>query len=379
MPGDINNLLAVNVGSSSVRLSLFCAGGDKLEPLARVRHDLEDDQDQRLLAAYLDENFTHPDLVVHRVVHGGSRFEQACFIDAKTEAQIEELEPIAPLHNPQALRWIRACRDLLGPGMPQVAVFDTSFFTDLPGEARIYALPGGLCREFGLRRYGFHGIAHGAMLRSWQEQRPDLTAGGRVITVQLGSGCSMTAVGNGKVRDTSMGFSPLEGLVMATRPGDVDPGVIVFLQRQAGMSPSELEQLLYRESGLKGISEISGDMRVLLNSSEPAARLAIDIYCQRVCKYVGAYTAVLGGVDGIVFGGGVGENSPPVRERILNRLAWQGVSLDAESNERAVGIDAVISDTGSRVEVRVVKVAEGAEMARQALALVNSEAGGEGG
>ncbi len=277
--------------------------------------------------------------------------------------------PVAPLHNPMALDWIRAGRTAFGADIRQVAVFDTSFFTGLPLVASTYALPQALCRELDLRRHGFHGIAHSFMLRSWQAARPDLPGGGKVITIQLGSGCSMAAVDGGRVMDTSMGFSPMEGLVMATRCGDLDPGLVIYLQRHAGRTVEEIDRLLNEESGLAGISEQGGDMRRLLESDTPGAELAIDIYCYRVRKYIGAYLAVLNGLDGIVFGGGVGENSPEIREEVIGAMDWLDTSLDASRNEDLAGGEGLISAAGGRVEVRVVHVDESTEMARVASGL----------
>lgn len=366
----IRKLLTINAGSSSVRLALFECSNDMIKLLARERLDGAGEADEALLRDFLGASEKGVDLVAHRVVHGGNRLREARVIDDETEQEIERLTPLAPLHNPLALRWVRACRNVTGRDVPQVAVFDTSFFITLPEVASTYALPQSLCRELGLRRYGFHGIAHSVMLSQWQTLRPELPAGGKVITVQLGSGCSITAIKDGQVLDTSMGFSPLEGLVMATRPGDVDPGLIAYLQRHTGKTLEDIDRILNEESGLKGISEQSGDMRVLQESADPHARLAIDVYCYRVRKYIGAYMAVLGGADGIVLGGGVGEGSPVVRQKIFTDLAWLGISIDADRNERTVGIMNTINTADSRIGVLVASVDESTEMARVALALM---------
>lgn len=203
--------------------------------------------------------------------------------------------------------------------MPQVAVFDTAFYAGLPQVAATYALPRSLCAEYGLRRFGFHGLAHDALWRRWRELSGAQQSNSRVISLQLGAGCSITAMRNGKPLDTSMGFSPLEGLVMATRCGDVDPGLIVFLQRAKGLESAALERLLNRESGLLGVSGLSDDMRALLEAHSETARRAVDLYCYRARKYIGAYLMVLEGADAILFGGGVGENAPEVRARISCR------------------------------------------------------------
>lgn len=305
------HILTVNTGSYSVRLTAFTRHGDNLTMLVSVRHALAASSDpQSLLRGFVQtQGFTAVDAVAHRVVHGGARFTDSCLLDREVEREIERLAPLAPLHNPAALRWIDATREVFGINVAQVAVFDTAFFAALPKVARTYAIPHELAEKHGLRRYGFHGLAHQAMWRRWCELRPGIHGGGRVITLQLGSGCSITATDQGMPRDTSMGFSPLEGLMMATRSGDVDVGLITFLQRQESLTPDQTERLLNEHSGLLGVSGISADMRLLLESQDERARLAVDLYCYRARKYLGAYLAVLGGADAIVFGGGAGENS----------------------------------------------------------------------
>jgi acetate kinase len=237
----------------------------------------------------------------------------------------------------------------------------------MPDVSKVYALPGDLCEKHGIRRYGFHGIAHKAMIRRLKELRPDSTKGGRVISIQLGSGCSITALKNGSPIDTSMGFSPLEGLVMSSRPGDIDPGIVVYLQKAAGFSIEETERLLNVSSGLLGISGISGDMRSLLESSEPSARLAIDIYCYRARKYIGAYAAALGGVDAILIGGGVGENAPVIRGKILENMEWCGMNLDESANADTIGKQGRISAHTSSAEIWVIQVDEAAVLAEETL------------
>lgn len=362
-------LLTINAGSTSLRLDLFgCAGGE----LRRLASEHYRDRAGVAVSA-LDEflaSAAQPDLVVHRVVHGGSRLHSACLIDERVEAQIRELAALAPLHNPAALHWLQACRDRLGGDLPQVAVFDTGFYAELPAVAAAYALPSRLSERHGIRRYGFHGIAHRAMWQRWQAMRPDLDRGGRVISLQLGGGCSVTAVERGVPRDTSMGFSPLEGLVMATRCGDLDPAVPLYLQRVAGMSLPEVERLLNEESGLQGLSGHSADMRTLLDSGRPAAQFAVDLYCYRIRKYLGAYLAVLGGVDGVLFGGGTGEHSPAVRSGILAGLEGLGLELDSAANDAAVASEALISPPRQRPQIWVLPVDEAAIMARDALAAI---------
>ena len=273
-------VLTVNAGSSSVRFAAFAPEGESLSRRASGHFPGEWTDPAAMLRAFLKgHGIGAVAAVAHRIVHGGARLTAPCRIDAAVEAEIERLVPLAPLHNPRALEWIRACRALLGAETTQVAVFDTAFYGSLPEVAATYALPRALCAHHGVRRYGFHGIAHQAMWRRWCELAPDLATGGRVISLQLGAGCSITAVRDGQVVDTSMGFSPLEGLVMATRPGDVDPGLLLFLQRAERLTPERMERLLNEEAGLLGLSGASGDMGALLRLSrlleDPGLRAAI--------------------------------------------------------------------------------------------------------
>ncbi len=251
-------------------------------------------------------------------------------------------------------------------------MFDTGFYADLPEIASDYAIPYGLAERWSIRRYGFHGIAHQAMWRRWQALEPG-RAHAPVITLQLGSGCSATAVEDGQPVDTSMGFSPLEGLIMSTRTGDLDPEVVTYLQRAGGYDPEAISRILNHESGLLGLSGISGDMRALLRRDEPRARLAVDAYCYRVRKYIGAYMAALDGAEGVLFGGGVGEHAASVRERILAGLDWAGIELDLEANARADGKETCISTEASPVAVYVVPVDEAAVMAEAAGAVMTRE------
>lgn len=367
------SILTINAGSSSLRLSLFVQTGDGLERLAEVRHEGIDGPNESLLSDFISTiDVAEIMLIAHRVVHGGASFTKSCLIDAVAEEEIERLIPLAPLHNPPALEWMRLARRLLGEQVPQVAVFDTVFYQSLPQVAAAYALPRELCQRYGIRRYGFHGIAHQAMWQRWQELRPNVKDGGRIISVQLGSGCSITAIDHGAPIDTSMGFSPLEGLVMATRSGDLDPTVIAYLQRQVGLSVEELERLLNKQSGLLGLSGESSDMRVLLHSDSTEAALAVNLYCYRVRKYIGAYLTVLGGADAVLFGGGVGENSSHVRTQILRGMEWLGVELDPVSNDNAAGKEACISATASQIEVWVIPVDEALMMALDAVAITKN-------
>ena len=374
MPARIGmSVLTVNAGSSSVRLAAFAPEEAELRVRGVERHDLGAGSPGELLAAFVKRHLpARPRLVAHRVVHGGARLTSTRRIDAGVEAEIERIAPLAPLHNPVALAWIRAAREVLGADVPQVAVFDTAFYAQLPAVAATYALPRELSTRHGLRRYGFHGLAHQALWSRWRELRPDVPDGGRVISFQLGAGCSVTAIDRGRPLDTSMGFSPLEGLVMATRSGDVDPGLVTFLQRVEGLSAADMGRLLNESSGLLGVSGLSGDLRLLLAADDPRARLAVQLYCYRARKYLGAYLAVLGGADAILFGGGVGENAAVVRAGILDGLDWAGIRLDAAANTAAVGREGRISAADSGIEAWVIAVDEAHILAQEALAAISA-------
>ncbi|HEX7082333.1 MAG TPA: acetate/propionate family kinase [Gammaproteobacteria bacterium] len=308
----------------------------------------------------------------HRVVHGGDRFSAPVRVTVSVFDALKSLAPLAPLHNPQSLAVMQAVGERF-PDVPLVAVFDTGFFHALPETARRYAIPAEWSERLGVRRYGFHGIAHEYLARQLD------AAGGarRAVTIHLGQGCSMTALSEGRPVDTSMGFTPLEGLVMGTRSGDVDPGVILYLARQ-GLAWKELEDGLNRGSGLLGLSDASDDVRELLaleSDGHAGARRALAIFCMRIRKYLGAYAAVLGGVDAIAFGGGIGENSAEIRARILADMEWLGVDLDAEANACASGRVGRISSARSAVAVHVFPVDEEPLIAAAALDVLRDATG----
>jgi acetate kinase len=355
-----------------VRLGAYAADGRWLAGRHLVQGSAAVDDPARApaaLRAFASEPGLEPiSAIVHRVVHGGERLIAACRIDSEVEAEIERLCELAPLHNPPALLWIRAARAGF-PGIEQIAAFDTAFFAGLPAVARTYAVPALWAGQDALRRYGFHGLAHGFLWQRWLGLRSAASArsaGDRVISLQLGSGCSIAAIRDGVPLDTSMGFSPLEGLVMGTRCGDLDPGLLLYLQRQHGWSPQQLEQRLNHECGLLGLSGLSADVKVLLATSSAAVQLALEIYCYRVRKYIGAYLVVLGGADAILFGGGVGEHVPALRAQMLEGLEWAGVVLDSARNSAATNGDARIGADASAVDLRVFEVDESAMMLREA-------------
>lgn len=367
--------VAINAGSSSVRLATFQCGDGDCQIHARQRIETSALTDR---AGLLQANATRtPALVVHRIVHGGAR-TRPVIVDASVERELDSLGALAPLHNPPALAFVRASR-ARWPRALQVAVFDTAFYAQLPAVASTYALPARLREQYGIKRYGFHGLAHASMWDRWRSTQERPTTDAKVISLQLGSGCSITATRNGVAVDTSMGFSPLEGLVMATRGGDVDAGALLHLQRAANMSIDELQAMLNRESGLRGLTGGSGDMQQLLADDRPAARLAIEVYCYRARKYIGAYAAALGGVDAILFGGGVGEGSAAIRAKILQGMEWCGVELDAAANARASAAhpqaihraDAQVIDNRA-VSVWVIPVDEEHALAQAALALLSN-------
>jgi acetate kinase len=302
--------------------------------------------------------------VGHRVVHGGRRFSGPTIVTPEVLAQLRELIPLAPLHQPYNIAAIEAAAARL-PGVPQVACFDTSFHRGHAAVAEVVPLPRQLTLD-GVQRYGFHGLSYEYIASILPQAAPEI-AEGRVIVAHLGSGASLCALKAGKSIDTTLGFTALDGLCMGTRPGSVDPGVILYLFQTLGMSPAQVEKLLYKESGLLGISGISNDMRVLLESPEPAAQLAVDYFVYRVAREIGALTAVLGGLDGLVFTAGIGENSPEIRRRICEASAWLGLEFDAAANARA---EPRISRQGSRVSAWVLATNEELMIARHTGALL---------
>jgi len=363
-------LLTVNSGSTSVKLALYevSTSGAPVRVGAEQHSGAALDA-HALLGALGKRLGSPPEAIAHRIVHGGTRFDQPTRIDRAVIAAIERLAPLAPLHNPPALRWVAATREVWGEALPQVAVFDTAFFAALPRRAAEYALPADLGLERDVRRYGFHGLAHEAMWRRWCELNPHLPHGGRLITVQLGGGCSVTAIDGGRPADTSMGFSPLEGLVMATRSGDIDAAVIPYLEQQLSLSGAEVVELLNTRSGLAGVAGNDANPAELLADPAPQSQFAVELYCYRIRKYLGAYLAVLQGCDGIVFGGGVGEHVPGVRSRALAGLGFAGVRLDEALNEAARGGEAGISPAGAAVRVQVIAVDEESVLAHAAAAI----------
>ena len=321
------------------------------------------------------------DAVGHRVVHGGEQFREPVVIDDDVMAAIVRLAEFAPLHNPGSIAGIKGARTILGSHIPMVAVFDTAFHRSIPLQAATYAIDLDLAKKHGIRRYGFHGIAHASLagICAAAVNRP--LAQLRLITLQLGNGCSVTAIDRGRSVDTSMGFTPLEGLMMGTRSGDLDPAVVGHLVRREGLSVDEVERLLNERSGLLGVSGLSRNMREILNAAEgkpdSRAALALDMFCYRIRKYIGAYLAVLGGTDALVFGGGIGERSAVIRARICDGMDWCGVRLDPLRNEAAVNLapgGAIkISEDEAPVACYVAGVDEEVEIARATFECIRKE------
>jgi acetate kinase len=320
-------------------------------------------------------NLSDIQAVGHRVVHGGEVFQESVAIDDNVIAGIEECIDLAPLHNPTNLRGIKAVRDLIGRDIPQVAVFDTAFHTTIPEHAYLYALPYHLYRRHKIRRYGFHGTSHRYVAYRYRVLRNISREQTNIITMHLGNGCSATAIKEGKSVDTSMGMTPLEGLVMGTRSGDVDPAILTLVAAKEGMTAHGVETMLLTQSGLLGISGLTNDMRVLQEElkdhDDRRVRLAIEIFCFRARKYIGAMLASMGGADAIIFTGGIGENSPEVRARICEGLEWAGVKVDADRNQQTVrGKQAEIGAEGSKLPVWVIPTDEELLIARDTVRCV---------
>lgn len=355
--------------------SLACAGTEvpdtrQVLPVSNhaqaVRQVLDWLEHSGLLAARLDA-------VGHRVVHGGDQFSGPALLDQEVLATIEDLSELAPLHNLPALAAIRGAREHLGEKLPMAAVFDTAFHRNMPPVASQYAIRPELAEKHRIHRFGFHGLAHQHMTERYAEMTGTPPDRVRIVTLQLGNGCSAAAVSGGRSVDTSMGFTPLEGLVMGTRSGDVDPSLAGFLSRREGIGIAEVEDRLNRHSGLLGISGVSRDMRELLELEKQGharATLAIDMFCYRTRKYIGAYLAALGGAEAVVFGGGIGENSPVVRERICRGLEWSGLRLDRLRNAVSGESDRQITADGATVRAFVVRVDEERVIARETAGLL---------
>jgi acetate kinase len=320
------------------------------------------------LTAWLESRFGGARLlgVGHRVVHGGTRFVEPTLVTPEVLGMLRALEPLAPLHQPHNLAAIGAAFDRM-PGVPQVACFDTGFHRSLPPVAQLVPLPKQI-RDRGVRRYGFHGLSYEYIASVLPRLAPGI-ADGRVIVAHLGNGASLCAMQGGRSIDSTLGFTALDGLCMGTRPGSIDPGVILHLFQSLGMAASDVEDLLYRQSGLLGISGLSSDMRDLLASDAPSARLAVDYFVYRAAREIGALAAVLGGLDALVFTAGIGENSAVIRERVCEASAWLGVEIDAAANARG---ETRITRDGSGASAWVIPTNEELMIARHTWRLLQA-------
>jgi acetate kinase len=400
------NILVLNAGSSSLKFQIIATDLDRIrqdKDVRLLRGEVErigaeavvtvqkgDGAKQKLTASLKDisgaldfiirwaaspdsgvseiQSIADIHAVGHRVVHGGELFTDSVLITGEVMKGIENCIDLAPLHNPTNLRGIRAMRELLGPQIPQVAVFDTAFHHSLSERSYLYAIPYHLYLRYRIRRYGFHGISHRYMAYRYRTIRKLGREQTNIVSLHLGNGCSAAAIRGGRSVDTSMGMTPLEGLVMGTRSGDVDPAILGFIAAKEALSIHEVETMLNKQSGLLGISGLTHDMRALQdevrNHDDRRAKLAIDIFCYRIRKYIGAFLAAMGGADAIVFTGGIGENAPAVRANICEGLEWAGLSLDNEKNQKTNGVEGMISREDSRLAAYVIPTDEELLIAR---------------
>lgn len=409
------NVLVVNSGSSSLKFQVFSTDLERIKEYkdqrlcrgevegiggeAIITFHNQQGQDQKFTAPLRDlttaldyvvryiasEKSGVPEItstadvqaVGHRVVHGGERFTESALIDDKVLKGIEDCIDLAPLHNPNNIKGILASRELFGSSIPQVAVFDTSFHHSMPEQASLYAIPYHLYRRHRIRRYGFHGTSHRYVAFRYRALRGLTREQTNIITLHLGNGCSAAAIRQGSSIDTSMGMTPLEGLVMGTRSGDLDPAIVNVIARKEGMSPSEVDTLLNTQSGLLGISGLTNDMRELQaelkEHEDRRVRLAIDIFCYRARKYIGAFLAALGGADAVVFTGGIGENSPEIRAQICEGMEWAGLKLDATRNQDTIGKESKISTDDSKLLAYAIPTDEELLIARDTVRVILGE------
>jgi len=396
-------ILVINCGSSSIKYSLFdmkkeiiLAEGvvekigeeystfsqKSIEGKVKKRLVIRDHKEGlQLILNSLKENggvikdLSEISAVGHRVVHGGNDFVESTIINEDVIRSLEKYAVLAPLHNPPNLIGIKVSKDLL-PDTPQVAVFDTAFHQTIPETAYIYAIPYELYEKYGIRRYGFHGTSHRYVSRKAAEILGEKISKLRIITCHLGNGCSIAAIKQGKSVDTSMGFTPLEGLPMGTRSGDIDPSIIFFIAEQENLPLKKIEEILNKKSGLLGVSGVSNDMREIKREADAGnrrAQLALEIFAYRVKKYIGAYTAVLGGLDVLVFTGGIGENAYYIRSKICQGLEFLGIRLDEDKNKDPAKWCGIINTEDSRVKVLVIPTREDLIIARETLETIKSK------
>uniref|UniRef100_A0A832I1Z2 Acetate kinase n=1 Tax=Eiseniibacteriota bacterium TaxID=2212470 RepID=A0A832I1Z2_UNCEI len=368
------------IGTSTAIHTYLPAGRDKV---SEVKEILE----HRVAIADILRLLTDPErgvvsgpqeirAVGHRMVHGGEKFARSTLITREVAQQIEDCSELAPLHNPHNLRGYQAALRIL-PDVPHAAVFDTAYHQTMPPRAFLFGLPYVLYQRHGIRRYGFHGTSHRFV--GWRSRallgRPREET--RLVTCHLGNGASVCAIDHGRSVDVSMGFTPLDGLLMGTRPGDLDPGVVFYIMHKEELTEHQVTTLLNKHSGLYGVSGLSNDMRELLAAEargHERAALAVDIFCYRIRKYVAAFACALGGVDAVIFTGGIGENAPPIRARALAGLEFMGIALDPAKNEAAVGREADVSADGAKVRTLVIPTNEELLIARDTVRLVEGAA-----
>lgn len=392
-------ILAINCGSSSIKITLFrfdqegseCLIEAHLKELHPGSSTLEVTSSQgresfsvpslasisqglvhifHLLITRFDFSFSSLSGIGHRFVHGGRRYSSSVLLDQSVLSELEKLSDLAPLHNDMCLEGIKECLRS-GGNIPQVIVFDTAFHRSLPEVAAQYAIPYEMTEE-GIRRYGFHGISHGFLWRCYAKMIGKQGENAKIITLHLGNGCSITAISGGRSIETSMGFTPAEGLIMATRAGDIDVAVMEWICKHKKKTPSEAMEILNSQSGLLGISALSSNMETLLEAYETneKAERAIEMFCYRIVKYIGAYLAALGGgTEALIFSGGIGENAPAIREKILKGMEWAGIKLDPEANQQAIRlppgkINKIHADN-SRLSVYVIATDENLFIAQE--------------
>lgn len=367
---------AERVGLDGAFVKVKLANGDK----KTIMHDIpEHTEGVKFIFSLLTDpeigvikDLKEIDAVGHRMVHGGEKFNKSVLLTDEVLKAFEACTDLAPLHNPANLKGVRAVQELM-PGLPQVGVFDTAFHQTMPKEAYMYAVPYELYEKYGVRRYGFHGTSHRYVSQRVCEYLGVEAEGKKIITCHIGNGGSIAAVKDGKCVDTSMGLTPLEGLMMGTRSGDIDGGAVTFIEKKLGLDADGMSNLLNKKSGLLGVSGISSDMREIFSANEAGnerAKLAFEMYCYRIRKYVGSYAAAMNGCDIIVFTAGVGENQADMRQSVCQGLSFMGVEIDVEKNKGIHGEEAVISTPASKIQVVVIPTDEELMIASDTMALL---------
>ncbi len=398
------NILVLNCGSSSIKFQLWNMAQDKVLSVgvaekvglkgSFVKLEKESGEKVKFEGEIVDHtagieyilgiitsekhgaiaSLNEINAVGHRVAHGGEFFQESAFIDDEALANIEKCAELAPLHNPANIKGIKAMSDLL-PGIKQVAVFDTAFHQTMPDYAYMYAIPHALYRKYKIRRYGFHGTSHYYISHKACELLNVNIEDQKIITCHIGNGASVCAIDGGKAMDTSMGFTPVEGLIMGTRTGDLDIGAVSYIMDKEELKLSSVNTIFNKQSGLLGITGVSSDMREIQNAAwnegNDRARLGLDMYYYRIRKYIGAYTAALDGVDTLIFAGGIGENAPVPRKKVCEKLSFLGIEIDDEKNNSAIGVETVISTPDSKVKVVVIPTNEELVIAKDTLDIVS--------